>query len=66
MSASDIDVAFRALLATDPEYNGLLPESFKAKEFIEEILGFVPTTLPSLPTAIANNDDNNVPSAAKV
>jgi Ca2+-binding EF-hand superfamily protein len=59
MSKADFELAFRALLVNDSNYNGILPDQFTGKEFVEDILGFQPT-LPPLPgDRIAKAADGN-------
>ncbi|KAJ3216900.1 hypothetical protein HDU67_008807 [Dinochytrium kinnereticum] len=49
MSKSNFDTAFRALLINESSYNGILPEKFVAREFVENILGL--QSINAVPTA---------------
>ncbi|KAJ3107825.1 Cilia- and flagella-associated protein 251 [Phlyctochytrium planicorne] len=52
MSKSNFETAFRALLVNNSQYNGVLPDRFSAKDFIENILDLQsvdPNALPALP-----------------
>ncbi|KAJ3086997.1 Cilia- and flagella-associated protein 251 [Physocladia obscura] len=42
MSKEDLQTSFRALLLNDPVYNGVLPDNFTGRQFVEELLGLQP------------------------
>ncbi|KAJ3122053.1 Cilia- and flagella-associated protein 251 [Nowakowskiella sp. JEL0407] len=58
MSTEEYNDSFKSLLTEVSPYFGDLPQKFTAKEFLEDILGFLPISIPEVKPANKTRMDN--------